>query len=103
MLCLLLYQKPLLESPHMKDTDVITKSGTEYQFRTRNGHTFMRRLSSESTSLRDNAWVRVVGDEPTIAIGEPLCVVLERVGFGGITTRLTSPVQMVFQDTDDNE
>lgn len=68
---------------------VLTESGTAYYFVRADGFRVFR--VGGGSLRRDGAWLRVK-DLPDIEVGEPMRMMLEPLGEGDFTLRVTSPI-----------
>lgn len=83
--------------------EVLTESGTTYQFREGADTVLVRRLA-DTRLTRDGQWLTMAGKTiPPFSVGEPMRLVLEPLGIPvGVTIRTTTPAVSIRWVEDDN-
>lgn len=79
---------------------VATESGSVYDFEHRTDGIYVRRVGIEAMR-RDGDWVRLIRKDP-IELNAPMRLILEPLGDGDVTARMTSRVtEIIREDQDD--
>lgn len=74
---------------------VITETGSRYEFDMQ--ELKMRRANKDWSLRRDNEWIKMF-EKPDIVIGKEMTIFLEPLGYGDITTRMTTRVIEIEHD-----
>ncbi|WP_461225621.1 hypothetical protein [Lacticaseibacillus suihuaensis] len=78
---------------------LLTASGSEYDIEALpSGRRRVRRHNANAALRRDDDWLFLAGIKARI--GQPAVLILEPLGEGAVTTRLTTPVVAVVVDDD---